>query len=376
MKHIIISCTIPITFTFSLKLISELKKAGNKITLVSSEEDKLRELANNLGVDYHYVPFYRGINPLKDLKAIRILYKLLKRLNPDILIGATPKAAMVSMIAGKMAGISKRIYHIYGLPYETAKGLKLKVLLTIERLTGACANLIVPIGSSVKASTLGHKLFPESKMRQTGLLTVGGVDTQRFDSDSLRQEGINLRKELGISQSDIVIGYVARLTYDKGFCDLIDIWNRIKHINNIHLLIVGDSDTRVPVSADTLDKFFSQERVYHLGFRKDVEKCFSAMDIFLFPSHREGFGNVSIEASAMRIPVITYDVTGCKDAVENNISGYVVPFRDYDSIEQIILSLYNNYELRERLGEQGRNRVLDNFTLKKVAENFIKTIEL
>lgn len=374
MKNIVLCCTIPDTFGFSLNLITQLKDSGVKVTLVSSDEAKLKQLAQELDVYYKYVPFYRGMNPLKDLSAIYALYKILKNEKPDVIVGATPKAAMVSMIAAKMAKVKNRIYHIYGLPYETAKGLKFKLLLGVEKLTGTCASHIVPIGTSVKISVLSHRLFPEKKMIQHGLLTVGGVDIDRFNPVALEREGKELRHSLNIPDGDIVIGYVARLTYDKGFGDLVDIWGRIKKHKNVHLLIVGSVDRRVPLPEEMLDSFFSQERVHNLGFRMDVEKCFAAMDIFLFPSYREGFGNVSIEASAMEIPVITYDVTGCKDAVQNDVSGFIVPFRDYNAVVSRLKELSDNEDLRLRLGRQGRQRVMEYFTNEIVANNFIDII--
>lgn len=371
---IVLCTTIPATLGFSTSIISRLKSEGHRVIIMSSDEAELSKRASEMGVEYKYVPFYRGINPLKDVKAIRKLRKLLRKLEPDIIIGATPKAAMVTMITGKLAGIKKRVYHIYGLPYETAKGVRLQILKLIERITGACATHIVPIGSSVKESTLSNKLFKPRKIIQKGLLTVGGVNTVRFNPDAMINDRRAIREGLGVSENDIIIGYVARYTYDKGFCDLIDLWKRLKKNPKIHLMLVGSMDTRVPVVQSIVDEFFSELRVHNMGYHTDVERMFSAMDIFLFPSYREGFGNVSIEASAMGIPVVTYNVTGCKDAVENNVSGYVVGFKDYDAIENKISELANDKNLRIKLGKQGRKRVSELFTVEKVASNFVETI--
>ncbi len=375
MKHIVFCCTVPETFSFSRVLIPKLKREYGRITLVSSEGDKLKRIAESLGVEYREAPFYRGMNPWRDLIAVRKLYLVLRELKPDILIGATPKASLISMVAGKMAGVSRRIYHIYGLPYETAKGIRQKMLFAVERITGSCATHVVTIASSVKESTLNHRLFASRKMHQRGFLTIGGVDINRFNPESLKEEGVKLRHEWNIPDDAFVIGYVARFTYDKGFCDLIDIWNRVRHHNNMYLLVVGKMDERVPLPHGLVERFFSDERVCNLGFRSDVERCFSAMDMFLFPSYREGFGNVSIEASAMGVPVVTYDVTGCRDAVENNVTGFVVPFKDYDALEHKIEDLYSNHELRLSLGEKGRARVCKFFSDEIVAHNFLQTIK-
>ena len=374
MATIVLCCTIPETFVFSTKIIEDLKKEGHKVIIMSSNPELLKSKANSLDVDFKHIPFYRGINPLKYVGSIRKITKELRRLKPDILIGATPKAAMVSMIGGKLAGVKNRIYHIYGLPFETAKGLKLKLLLAIERLTGFFATNIIPIGTSVKESTLKRKLFNPNKIRQKGLLTVGGVDINRFDPVKLKDKGFQIREELDIKNDEIVIGYVARYTYDKGFFDLIDLWQTLKQNPKIHLLLAGSMDEREPLTLEIIDPFLQDNRVHNVGFKSDIEEIFAAMDIFLFPSYREGFGNVSIEASSMGIPVITYDVTGCKDAVENDTTGYTVAFKDYNEIIEKVNNLIYDKKLRYELGEQGKKRVKDHFTLEQVSLNFRQLI--
>lgn len=372
---IAICTTVPCTLGFISEIVANLKKNDHEVIIISSDESELRTVADGFGVNYICIPFYRGMNPLKDLKAIALLAKELKQAKPDMVVGATPKAAMVSMIAARSVRVPIRIYHIYGLTYETAHGLMLRILKTIETITGNCATHIVPIGNSVKESTLKNKLYPSRKFIQIGQLTVGGVDPKRFDPDKLKEDRKLLRDQLGITDEDFVIGYVARFTYDKGFCDLIDIWNRIQQDDSLHLLIAGEMDERAPMDKTMLEEFFKHPRVHNMGNVADIERIFSAMDTFLFPSYREGFGNVNIEASSMRIPVISYDVTGCKDAVTNEVSGYTVPFKDYDTVISKIHQLHHNPSLRFQLGNNGRQIVLNNFTCEIVASNFASIID-
>lgn len=376
MKTIILCCTIPGTFSFSYKIIEHLKISGYKVILMSSDENRLQQIATHLDVDYRHIPFYRGMNPIKDICAIRVLRKTLKVLKPDIVVGATPKAGMVSMIGAKLASVKNRVYHVYGLPYETAKGIKKNVLKLIEKITATNATSIIPIGTSVKQELINNKLVKATKIHQMGLLTVGGVDIARFNPEKLQEQRKKIREELGVDNDDIIIGYVARLTYDKGFLDLIDLWQKLKDNKRIHLLIVGEKDSRVPLSQNIMDRFFAENRIHYAGYQKEVEKMFAAMDIFLFPSYREGFGNVSLEASAMKIPVVSYDVTGCRDAVEDGISGYTVPFQDYDAVLNRITTLIENKNLRLKIGEQGRERIINSFTLDIVARNLLDSFHL
>ncbi|MDE6247104.1 MAG: glycosyltransferase family 4 protein [Muribaculaceae bacterium] len=373
MKFLFVT-TVPITFGFCEQYIMDLKSLGHECIIASSDIDALKDLAHKWGLNYVYLPLYRGMNPMKDVKAIVKTRDELSRLKPDVLIAATPKAAMVSMIAGKISGIKNRVYHIFGLPFETAVGLKRKLLLQIEKLTGKFATGVIPIGSSVLESIQEQKIFAPAKLHLTGLLTTGGVDLKRFDPDALKGIGQNIRRQHGIKDTDVVIGYVARFTQDKGFIDLTEIWEKIKGNNNVHILLAGEMDSRAPLPNQILDDFINQDRVHYLGYREDIESIFAAMDIFLFPSYREGFGNVNLEASAMRVPVITYNVTGCKDAVQNNITGYVVPFKDYESIVLKINELIDNPSIRKKFGEQGRSMVQKYFTTKIVGQNLIAAL--
>lgn len=372
MKRICFCCTIPGTFTFSTEVFRYLQERGNQIILISSEKEKLKALAKSLGVKYYYVPFRRSISPLADLACIWKLIKYFRNTSPDIVVGATPKAAMVSMIAARMADIKHRIYHVYGLPFETAKGFRRKLLSGIERFTGYCATKVVPIGTSVKERLLSLGIIPQYKMVQPGLLTVGGVDPQRFSPDRFIPLRNETRTYIGIPENCKVIGFVGRLTEDKGLTDIISIWDKIKRRDDVCLLIIGDMDERVPIPKETCDSFFAEDRVFHIGFTDEIEKYFAVMDIFLFPSYREGFGNVNIEAQAMKIPVITYEVTGCRDAVEDNVTGYCIPFKNHDAMCARLDMLLDTPDLRDKLGFAGRQRVLAFFTRSRVSSDFIR----
>lgn len=376
MKRICFCCTIPATFNFSMEVFSFLRDRGDQVILISSEKEKLSALGRKIGVKYFYLPMRRSISPVSDIRCIGRLRRFLADVKPDIVIGATPKAAMISMIASRLAGVRHRIYHIYGLPLETAHGIKRHILEWVERVTGRCATVVIPISNSVKERTIELGLFPSGKLVQPGLLTVGGVDPLRFSPDRFDKSKDEIKAAIGIPNGDKVIGFIGRLTYDKGLKDIIDIWSRMNPSVGISLLIVGDIDERVPLSADMTESFFYDKKVFHIGYNNEVEKYFSVIDIFLFPSYREGFGNVNVEAQAMKIPVISYDVTGCRDSVENGVTGYTVPFRDYDAVIDKLHQLLSDDDLRAELGASGRHRVIANFTRNHVADDFLSFISV
>ena len=333
MSKILFCYTVPETFHFTLESILLLKDRGHEITLISSEELKLKKVANELNVKYKFLNLRRDFSIISDGLNVIKLFFILRTIKPDIIIGATPKGALISMIASCLLGLKHRVYHIFGLPYETASGLKKIVLTFVEKLTSHCATDIIPISNSVK--DVYNIKFPKikSKMRDIGQLTVGGVDTIKFDSDRFTTKIESIKKNLGIPNANLVIGFVGRLTNDKGIGDFIAMWEIIKNKReNITALVVGSSDARDNFDKKKLQEFFNESRVFYIDFNDEIEKYMAIMDVFVLPSFREGFGNVNVEASSMKIPVVSYNVTGCKDSVKEGYSGFLVEKKNITSL--------------------------------------------
>lgn len=380
MTKIVFCYTIPLTFCFSLKTISVLRDNGFEVTLISSQESELKDVATALHVKYKHLDLSRNFGIIQDIVSVVKLVSILRILKPDIVIGATPKAAIISMIASRFVGVKHRIYHIFGLPYETASGIKRKILTSIEIATSRFASDIIPISHSLHEVYKNKFPFLENKIRNIGSLTVGGVDISKFDRDRFNSEIGSIKSKLGIPKNCLVLGFIGRLTTDKGVGDFIEMWNGLKNKREyIIALIVGSADTRDSYDAKKLHNFLSQDRVYHIEWTTEVEKYFSLIDIFVMPSYREGFGNVNAEASSMGIPVVSYNVTGCKDSVQNGYSGILVEKGDIDSLVSEVISLIDSKEKRQTLGSQGRIFVEENFRDEIVANNFCKyckTVEL
>lgn len=372
MPKIVFCYTIPLTYCFSIETISLLRDKGYGVTLISSHKNELIEVAEKLNVDFRHIELCRDYNFIKDISALIKLVIILRNMKPDIVVGATPKAALISMIAGRLARIKHRIYHIFGLPYETAYGIKRKILTTIERITSFFASEIIPISSSINEVYVTKFPSLKNKLRILGSLTVGGVDTTRFNKENLISKTEFVKSELGIPNDNLVIGFVARLTKDKGVGDFIEMWNIIKtEREKVVVLIIGTSDERDNFDKQKLQDFIDQTRVFHIKSSSEIEKYFSIMDIFVHSSHREGFGNVIAEASSMKIPVVAYNVTGCKDSVQSGSSGILVENGDISSLATEVITLIDSSEKRRTLGVNGRKFIKENFARNIVANNFI-----
>lgn len=366
MAKIAICYTVPNTFGFAKETIVKLKEAGHELHLVSSNENDLKQMALNLGVNYKCIGFMRSMNLVRDLQAIHSLIKYFIELKPDIVIGATPKAGLLSMIVGKLTRVPVRVYHIFGFPFETAKGLLRIFLINIERVASGCATCILPISHSIGEMAISKNIVRKGKMIKTNALTIGGVDMTIFNPAIV--DTSNLREKYKCNNTQIIIGYVGRLTRDKGICDYMEVINKLTtKYNNLRCLIIGGNDERCPIDKEIFDKFVIDHNAIYIDRTNDVPSYMALMDIFLQPSYREGFGNANVEAGAMEVPVVCYNVTGCKDSVSNGLSGYCVSFGNIDSLCNAIINLIENVDLRKRMGVEGRKFVESNYSRDKVA---------
>lgn len=371
MSKIIFCYTVPETFHFSLETILMLKENGHEVILISSDEKQLKKTATLLNVKYKFLDLKRNFSILNDVLNVANLFFILRTLKPDIIIGATPKAALISMIASRLVGVKHRVYHIFGLPYETANSIKRKTLILIEKITNQCATDIIPISTSIKEVYIQKFPKSKSKMRDIGPLTVGGVDTMKFDSDKFISEIKSIKMNLEIPNENLVIGFVARLTNDKGIGDFIAMWEILKNKReNIVALVIGSIDARDNFDKEELQQFFNDPKVFHVDFNNEIEKYMAIMDVFVLPSYREGFGNVNAEASSMKIPVVSYNVTGCKDSVKDGYSGFLVEKNNIEKLVSAVLFFLDSSKDRVIYGKQGRSYVEKYFTRKRVAEQF------
>ena len=372
MKKIVICYSIPATFIFATEIIASLKKEGYQVILISSHKQELINVANSLNVDYCYINITRDFNIIRDITVIIKMIFVFRKIKPFIVIGATPKAALLSMIASKISGVKHRVYHVFGLPFETAYGFKRSILLLSEKATSFCASSIIPISSSLKKVYEAKFKFIKNKIHSIGLLSIAGVDLEKFDVSRFVDFKDQIKKDLGIPNNYFIIGYVARLTVDKGVGDFIALWNELKKkYDKIAVVIIGERDTRDAFNQDLLNVFLEDQNVFNIKKTNEVEKYMSIMNVFVLPSFREGFGNVNIEASSMKVPVVSYDVTGCKDSVKDGFSGFLVEKNDINALVEKVSNFIDSPFYGEKIGSQGRLYAEKYFNRSKVSLDFV-----
>jgi glycosyltransferase involved in cell wall biosynthesis len=340
-----------------------LRVAGFRVILISAAGESLTRIATEEGVTALPVAMRRGIAPLADLISLVRLCAILWRLRPAITDFSTPKAGFLGNVAAWMLGVPHRVYTLRGLKLEGAHGSKRRLLLASERIAAWCAHAVLCNSTSLRAAARGLRIAPESKLRLLGDGSSNGVDTERFSPGTSKA-----RSDLGFGSDDFVIGFVGRLTGDKGIPELIAAFDSATRIEkHCWLLLVGWFDQ----AEDALDAKLRQRIVNHprircTGFVIDTVPYYRAMDLFVLPTHREGFPNVALEASACGLAVITTESTGARDAVVPEVTGLLIPPGNSPAIRDAILHLLRNPEKLRRFGAAGRAWVLERYTRERV----------
>lgn len=328
---------------------AHFNKKGYQFFVACSEDDKLYQYSIEKEFTPFPVPIVRSIEPIQDLKSIYKLYKYIKKENFDIVVAHSPKGGLIGMIASFLAGTKKRIFFRHGLVFETTSGAKRKLMIGVEKLTALLANKIVNVSQSIIDESNKLGLNRPNKNLLLGKGTCNGIDIEKFQYRNKNNK-------------NFVVGYVGRLSVDKGIVELVEAWTKFSQKNtNVQLHLVGPHDTRDPLPPETMKTIESLNSIIHTGLVEDTSVYYNEMDVFILPSYREGFGMVILEASASGIPVITTRKTGCINAIIENQTGVFTDITS-TSIEEKIQYYYDNPQVRKKHGKEGIEFVNNFFT--------------
>jgi glycosyltransferase involved in cell wall biosynthesis len=318
-------------------------------------------------VHVHVIPMKRRISPLADLRALFRWYSSLKRLAPDICVGATPKAGMLSMISSKLARVPNRVYQVWGAKWDGLQGRTSWVLKKSDGLAAWCATETIACSQSM--ADLMVEAGVTSK-RPTVLDHGGtkGVDLVTF----YPAEGTNANHS-----GTPTIGFVGRLAKGKGVDLLLPLYRDLRlQFPSLVMEIVGETDSADPLPDGYLHELRAQPGITMHGHQTYVAEYFRRFDVLVFPSHREGLPNVVIEAAASGVPAVAWNVTGVRDAIQDGVSGFLVPHGDLEAMRSRILQILRNQSLRIELGNAAREFAVDRFSSQKVIEMQVDYFEL
>jgi glycosyltransferase involved in cell wall biosynthesis len=315
----------------------------------------------------------REISPLKDLIALVRLYRVIRQFKPDLVDVSTPKAGLLGSIAAMLARVPCRVYTLRGLRMETATGLKRAVLWLAEWISCACAHRVVPVSNSLRRRAVELKLVTAAK---TNILEhgSGGVDLVRFNP---RRRSIPeteaLRRDLGLTGNETVIGFVGRFVKDKGIRELVEAFRELSMTRpDLRLLLVGDFESGDPVEPEVRKYIESAATILRPGFVEDTAPYYALMDVFVLPTYREGFPGVPLEAQASGVPVVTTTATGAIDSIVDGVTGVLVPVGDSKALTKAIDGLLADSALRQRMGRAGRAHTEREFRQELVWDALIR----
>lgn len=352
--------------------IEALNKAGFTTTVVCANDEKLKELIP-AETRYYPVRLSRKINPLRDAKAIYQLYKLFRKEKFDIVQYSTPKASLLGAIAAFLAKAPIRIYILWGLYYTGQKGMKRFVFKFFEKIICKLSNEIIPISHEMVDFALSEGLGKRAKYEVMLNGSACGVDLEEFTPEKWESSRNRIRDNTTIPEYAIVVGTVARLTGDKGINELVRAFDAIcNKIPLLYLLLVGEQEDKDRLLPSTEQIIRHNTRIKVVGWQINTPPYYAAMDIFCLPTYREGFGEVNLEAQAMGLPVVSTNVIGPRESVENNKTGFLVDSKSYEALITPLKNLANDSQLRKDMGQAGRNRIEQMFDRKDMIKAVVE----
>ena len=344
--------TVPVSLKVLLKGQLRFMSSYYDVVAVSSGGPCFEEMLAEEGVRGVVVPMTRRITPLRDSVALFRLIVLFLKEKPDIVHTHTPKAGLLGMLAARIARVPVRLHTVAGLPLLVATGRKKWLLTRTEKLTSACATAVYPNSLLLGQIMLRNKLAAPGKTRVIANGSSNGIDTTYFSPDaSFEKIACPFR---------FTFCFIGRIVKDKGIHELIEAFVRLhREYPGCGLLLVGDFESRLdPVLPETEAIIRHHPGIEFSGWQNDVRPYLAAADVLVFPSYREGFPNVVMQAGAMGLPSIVTDINGCNEIVTDGVNGRIVPPKQTGALYEAMKDLLVNPGLRKRMAEQSRPAIV------------------
>lgn len=372
MKKICFISTVPLTLkTFVLKTAVYLHENTDwDISFICSED---KEFASELPEFIHYipVPMERGIN-ISGIKSMIQMKKIFVKEKFDLIQYSTPNASFYAALAGKLAGIPVRLYCQWGMVYVGFEGIKRQIFKLIEKTVCKMSTWIEP--DSISNLNFAHKekLYPNTKGSVIWNGSACGIDLEKFNISQKAEYRQLISKKYNITGESFVYGFVGRITKDKGVNELFAAFKQIYESNsNVYLMMVGPTENDATVDEEL---FLWSKRCDHIiftGYTNTVEQYLSAMDVYILPSYREGFGMGVVEAEAMGVPVIVTDIPGPVDAVKVNETGIIIKKGSIKELIYAMNKLLENEKMRKAYSRNAHDFAVNKFEQKKLFEKIM-----
>lgn len=353
---IIRTTTIPASLKgFCSGIFEHLKQEGFECLAISSPNTRalpgeggiseLEEYGKAEGIRTVAVPMQRHISLVSDLRSLWKMYKVLRRERPDLVHSMTPKAGLITMLAAWLNRVPRRVHTFTGLVWPTATGFKRRILMATDWITCACATHVIPEGEGVKKDLLSHHIT-RKPIKVLGHGNVRGIDLEHYNPAAIEVP----------PHEGFTFVFVGRIVRDKGINELVAAFDRLhgEHPDTRLVLVGPREDNLDPVSQATRDRIGQGDGIEAVGGQSDVRPFYAAADALVFPSYREGFPNVVIEAGAMGLPSIVTDINGSREIIIDGKNGIIIPSKDEAALYQAMKRFVEHPDVVAEMAAQSR----------------------
>jgi glycosyltransferase involved in cell wall biosynthesis len=340
-----------------------------EVIAVSAEKEYLEKVGAKENVRTFHLELTRKITPVQDLIAVIKLFFFLRKQKPLIVHTHTPKAGIIGMLAAVLAGVPNRLHTVAGMPLLESTGFKRKVLDFVEKLTYSCATKVYPNSYGLADIISKNNYCRLDKLKVLANGSSNGIDTTYFNPELFSQEEKEtLRKQLDIKATDFVFVFVGRIVKDKGINELVQAFEQLSDDNaKVKLLLVGDYESDLdPLMPETLAAIQHNKAIIAVGFQSDVRPYLAISDTLAFPSYREGFPNVVMQAGAMGLPCIVSNINGCNEIIAEGENGLIVPVKNTAALFEAMKKILTQTSITVRLKAKARAMIVNRYEQKLV----------
>ena len=358
-----------------LNQMQSIRAAGYEVYGVSADGPEVAELAQ-AGVTHVPVPLTRKFAPLADLRGLWTLYRLFRRERYTIVHTHTAKPGLLGLLAARWARVPVIVHTIHGYHFnaETPAWIR-RCYIWLERLAARRADLLLAQGHADLQLAVAEKICPPEKIRLLG----NGIDLARFDPQGLKPADLARRRAaLGLREDELIVGFVGRLVAEKGIHELLSAARIVRErVANVKFLFIGAADTDKPdaLTPAVAQRYGVAEVCVFTGQQEAMPELYALMNVFVLPSHREGFPRAPMEASAMGVPIVVSDISGCREAVVPEETGLVFPVCNSAALAAILVRLLTQPLLAAELGRAGRHHARRHFNEQTIFAKVIAEYE-
>ena len=335
---------------------------------VSSYDDKhFSEVANREQIRMINIEMTRSFSPLKDIIALYRMSIFFLNEKPSIVHSHTPKAGLIAMVSAWITRVPVRLHTLAGMPLMEAKGLKKFILKFIEKITCSCAHRIYPNSLGLHNYVIENKLCSSRKIQVLGNGSTNGINVNHFDPEKVFEDDEkrnSFRESLNISSEDFIFCFVGRIVKDKGIKELVKAFEQMKSLStkSSKLLLVGPIGNDRDSLGEDVEVFLSScPDIILAGRHDDIRPFLAISDVFVFPSYREGFPNVVLQAGAMGLPCIVSDINGNNEIIVPGSNGILVPPKMISPLKEAMLLLISDNNMRIELANQAREMIVSRY---------------